>query len=143
MADYQLAATLAKWREVEQAATAGPWGTLERHGRDIADEGWSDVRIVGGPESEPIAVAYLTDILETDSNEADTEFIVTARTALPLLLAALDAVRKLADELEATPYPDATAIQDCEVIRTDLARGLGRIFRAAITAALTKGEAAP
>src|ERR1017187_6626941 len=57
--------------------------------------------------------------------------------------AALDAVLKLADELEATPYPDATAIQDCEVARTDLARGLGRIFRAAITAALTKGEATP
>jgi hypothetical protein len=61
----------------------------------------------------------------------------------PRLLRAVDAVLKLADELEATPYPDATAIQDCEVIRTDLARGLGRIFRAAITAALTKGEATP
>ncbi len=95
MAD-DLAATLAGWRKTHLEATPGPWGSEEKHGRDIADEGWSEVRIIGPLDSpSPIAITYLTNILEADYTEADAAFIITARTAMPRLLAAVEAALKL------------------------------------------------
>ena len=69
--------------------------------------------------------------------EAYWAYFTPARTAS--LLAAIEAVLELADELEATPYPDAE--EDGDVVRTDLARGLGHHIRWAITRALTGKEA--
>ena len=40
-----LAAELARMQAITDAATAGPWAVTEDHGRDIADEGWSDVSL--------------------------------------------------------------------------------------------------
>ena len=77
MADADLTATLAGWRETEQAATPGPWTAC-----GIGDdEVWSE---------EPWG-----HVAETMGNQADAGFIATSRTAMPRLLAAVDAVLKL------------------------------------------------
>ncbi len=75
-----LAATLAGIREIEQAATPGPWEAGGIGGDDI----WSDAK--GG------------FVAETFNNPADAEFIAAARTYVPLLLASLEAVLNLAVE---------------------------------------------
>jgi hypothetical protein len=93
---------LAGWREAEQAATEGPWGTDENHGRGYDDEGWSRCFILGALDSATppaVAVMYFTDIIEPDNAEADAAFIVTARTAMPLLLAAVEVALEMADGL--------------------------------------------
>ena len=75
-----LAATLAEIQEREQAATPGPW---------IAygigdDEVWSETP--------------WDHVAETMGNVADARFIAAARTDVPSLLAAVEAVLKLADD---------------------------------------------
>ena len=84
-----LAAELARMQAITDAATAGPWAVTEDHGRDIADEAWSDVRITG-PGGEQIMLAYLTGILEpgSPSEDADPDFVIAARSFVPRLLAA-------------------------------------------------------
>lgn len=91
VADY-----LAEVRTVTDAATKGPWAITEEHGRDIADEAWSDVRITG-PAGEQIMIAYLTSVLEpgSPSEDADPDFVIAARSFAPRLRAALDAVLAL------------------------------------------------
>jgi hypothetical protein len=97
-----LAAELAKWQAVTDAATKGPWSITENHGRDIADEAWSDIRITG-PAGEQIMLAYLTGILEpgSPSEDADPDFIIAARSYVPALLGMARAVLKLAARWEA------------------------------------------
>jgi hypothetical protein len=122
------AAILAGWREAEQAATEGPWGTDENHGRGYDDEGWSRCFILGALDSATlpvVAATYFTDIIEPDNAEADAAFIVAARTAMPLLLGAVERALELADEWE-----DSAAIIDPATP-----------LREAITAALTGKEA--
>ena len=107
MAD-ELTAILTAWREVEHAATAGPW-------HNSPDTGAGRVWVQIGP----IRSAYSADTdLEPLFNyrnhrepatedgrqqqfrqrAADAKFITEARTAMPLLVAAVEAVLKLADE---------------------------------------------
>ena len=66
------------------------------------------------------------------------------RSDVPRLVASLEAVLELADELEATPYPDGADVTreqlPVEVARTDVARGLGGIFREAITREITGAQ---
>ena len=145
VAGDDLTAELARLSKIEQDATAGPWGTLERHGRDIADEGWSEVHVVGGPDSEPLAATFISHTLETDNTEADTAFIVESRTAMPRLLAAVEAALKLADDwgaeargifLEAARTADAGEVGAASALQSSAAD-----LRAAITTALTGEEA--
>jgi len=84
--DDDLTATLAGWRETEQAATPGPLEAVtddHGRGRKLDHSVWADH-----------AGYYFA---ETVLTRDDAEFIATARTALPRLLAAVDAVLKLAD----------------------------------------------
>ena len=78
------------------------------------------------------------------SRYAETDEMRDSLADVPRLRRCVEAVLKLADELEATPYPDGADVTldslPVEVARTDIARGLGRIFRAAITRELTGKE---
>jgi hypothetical protein len=79
------AAILDRWRAIEQAATPGPW---EGHSHGPAT---ARVRDVWHDEIDrPLAERVL--------READLQFIVTARTAIPLLAAAVEAALKLTGE---------------------------------------------
>ena len=73
----RVASTLAEWGKLTRAATIGPWEKLG------FDDIWSQ------PAGRHVA--------ETMNREADAEFIVTARTAMPRLLAAVEAALKAAD----------------------------------------------
>lgn len=95
MADDRLTAKLAVIGEVLEAAAAGPYKVDERHGRDIADEGWSEVRVTG-PDGKPLAATFITNVLEPDGADDVTGFLVAAREHMPRLLAAVEAVLKLA-----------------------------------------------
>jgi hypothetical protein len=55
--------TLAGWRKITEAATPGPWNAETKHGRDIADEAWSEVRIKA-PDGSDIASTYISHLLE-------------------------------------------------------------------------------
>jgi hypothetical protein len=94
-----LAAELARMQALTDAATDGPWLITEKHGRDIADEAWSDVRITG-PGGEQIMLAYLTGILEpgSPSEDADPDFVIAARSLMPRMLKALRRINALADQ---------------------------------------------
>ena len=70
----RVASTLAAWGKLTRAATIGPWEKLG------FDDIWSQ------PAGRHVA--------ETMNREADAEFIVTARTAMPRLLAAVDTALK-------------------------------------------------
>jgi hypothetical protein len=77
MGSDDVAALLAGWREAEQAATPAPWVVY-----GIGDdEIWSE---------EP-----WDHVAETMGNLPDAAFIVTARTAMPRLVAAVEAVLEL------------------------------------------------
>lgn len=84
-----VAVYLAGIAALEQQATHGPWRAEATHGRDIADEYWSDSRI-SGAGGKPVAITYLTSVMETDRTDEDEAFIVAARSAVPRLLGALD-----------------------------------------------------
>ena len=123
-----LASTLTRWRKAEQAATKGPWQV------DATQEG--DPVIYTPATVPPGSAAVLFEAHW--GSEADAEFIAAARNAVPRLLAAIDAVLELADEMEAAPYEDDMTEAAARV--TDTARGLGHILRVAITTALTGQE---
>jgi hypothetical protein len=89
MADDLLAATLAGWREIEQAATPGPWES------DVIEElGDRPVVLLPVPGNDD-AADLLFQADAPQATEADAAFIAAARTAMPLLLSALDEVLKL------------------------------------------------
>jgi hypothetical protein len=92
-----LSAILAGWRKITEAATPAPWNAEAKHGRDIADEAWSEVRIKA-PDGSDVASTYISHLLENCRSEEDEAFIVTARTAMPVLLAAVERALKLAGE---------------------------------------------
>ena len=48
-----------------------------------------------------MAATFISRTLETDNTEADTAFIVAARTAMPRLVAFVEAVLALADDWDA------------------------------------------
>jgi hypothetical protein len=114
-----LASTLAGIRAAEQAATPGEW----KHRTATSRGDWTT-----GSKVMPIerveADARPHGIGIFDSS-ADAEFIVTARTVMPLLLDAVEAVLKLADEWESDSF-----IVDPEIA-----------LREVITRALTGKEA--
>jgi hypothetical protein len=105
------AATLAGWRKITEAATSGPWNVETKHGRDIADEAWSEVRIKA-PDGGDIASTYISHLLENYRSEEDEAFIVTARTAMPCLLAALEAA-DAALRRHMHPFTDHQGISLC------------------------------
>lgn len=94
-----LAAALEQWRMAAAQATPGPWHIDEKHGRDIADEGWSEVRIKDA-EGDDVAATFISHLLEPGNSVQDEVFIVAARTAMPRFLAAVEAALKLADEMK-------------------------------------------
>jgi hypothetical protein len=78
-----LAAKLAEWRVIEQAADPGPWDPVtDDHGRGRLDHSVRSER-----------AAYY--VAETVLTRADAEFVATARTAMPLLIAAIEKVLDL------------------------------------------------
>ncbi len=81
MTDDRVASALAGWRAIEQAADPGPWEVTGIGDEDI----WSESK-----------AGFVAETIGTEN----TLFVVTARTAFPLLLAAIEAVLKLADEYE-------------------------------------------
>jgi hypothetical protein len=112
------ATVLAGWREAERNATPGPW-------RVKAGHLGGHPKYVTGPDNSTVAECWMDD----DGSAAG--FIVTARTAMPLLLAAADKVLELAGEWE-----------DAWAARPLVTRGYAaECFRAAIMAALTGEEA--
>ena len=145
--DDRVASTLSGWRKIEQAATPGPWTVSEKHGVDIADEAWSEVKLTAADGSD-VAALYISHLMENYNSDEDRAFITTARTAFPRLVAAVEAVLNLADEWKT----DAAAT--AERVASHAARGDGhaaafasgsaetltdcaRTLRAAIAAALT------
>jgi hypothetical protein len=99
-----LASTLAGWQAITRAATIGPW---EKIG---FDDIWSQ------PAGRHVA--------ETMNREADAEFIVTARTVMPLLLAAIEAVLKLGDRSGEATDPTLPGHVDVYMIREAITREL-------------------
>lgn len=89
MPDLTPAETLRKaaglMEKLAKAATPDPWATREKHGRDIADEGYSDVRVVS--DRGDVAVTYLSGVIEGDYEDA--EFIASMGPQVGLALAAL------------------------------------------------------
>jgi hypothetical protein len=98
--DPETAALLARWREAGQAATPGEWYAEPNTGwgrvwvqigrRDFARadcEPLFNVRTRGGSDEDQLREAH--------QREADAAFIVTARTAMPLLVGAVEAVLAL------------------------------------------------
>lgn len=77
------AAALARWREVEQAATNGPW--VEHYG---------DVRTAHTPATSKRPERQSMYLAEWVI-DADAVFAATARTAVPALLAMAEAVLAL------------------------------------------------
>lgn len=87
--------TLEGWRELEKAATPGPW---EAHSHLRQYSIWHDEL------DEPLAREV--------RNWDDAMFIAAARSAYPRLVAALEAVLKLADDWERQAMRLATAAGD-------------------------------
>lgn len=126
--DDPLSATLAAIRERERKATKGPW---KLRGRDplvetaeVAAEGY-----VGARLPSVIASLYMS-VGKHEREVANADFIAHARTDVPLLLAAIEAVLKKADDWEGTR------------VERLVTRGYAaECFRAAITRELTGKEA--
>ena len=89
MGTDELAALLAGWREAGQAATEGPWSTQK-----AVIAGIGGAYVIEHGEAE-IALVDCAGDLRPEQELADAEFIVTARTAMPRLVAAVEAVLKL------------------------------------------------
>ena len=128
MSDDRVASTLAGWGELARSATIGPWEKLG------FDDIWSQ------PAGRHVA--------ETMNCEADAEFIVMARTAMPLLLAAVEAPLKLADDWD-DKAAALTSAADRDRGPSRMTRGrltsrapvlqeCAQALREGITAALTK-----
>lgn len=91
---------LAAIRDYCGAAPAPPWTLREKHGRDIAGEGWSEV-VVTDAADRPVVAAYITGVFEPESGDEATAFLTRARTDLPRLLAVADAALRLAGRWDA------------------------------------------
>lgn len=89
-----LTAILEGWRKTEQDAPPGPWKPGYRTWTEISDEQCAEARIIG-PDDGQLAITFLSDVLEPDRAAEVEAFIVTARIAMPRLVAALEAVLKL------------------------------------------------
>ena len=110
----ELRAAAKLMRERASVATSGPWTTTEAHGRDIADEGWSDVRVRA--LGRDVAVTYMTNILEGDPHEDNAPFIASMSPSVALAVADwLDneaaATELVASEGPALGLPTAAAVQ--------------------------------
>jgi hypothetical protein len=144
--DDRVASALAGWREITEAATPGPWNVETRHGTDITDEAWSEVRIKA-PDGSDIASTYISHLLENYRTDEDEAFIVTVRTAFPLLLAAIEAALAKADDWDAEArgiFLEAARTADAgEVGAASALQSAAADLRAAITTALTGTETAP
>jgi hypothetical protein len=88
------AAILARWREAELNATAGPW---EVHRSNAAG-----IRLASDEADWPLAEGF--------SRAADAGFAAVARTALPLAIGALEAVLKRHQGDVNDDYPDETPV---------------------------------
>ena len=71
-ADDPVATTLAGIGAIEQAATPGPWTASEKHGMDIADEAWSEVKITAADGSD-VAALYISHMLENYNSDEDLD----------------------------------------------------------------------
>lgn len=87
-------AVLDKIRQREQAIKDDEWTVVEAHGRDIADEGWSEVRITD-QDGNPVAITYMTNVLEPGDDAEYTDFIAHSLTDMSGLLRVVERLRDL------------------------------------------------
>jgi hypothetical protein len=118
-----VAATLDGWREAELNATAAPWEV--HHGSAIG------IRLASDELDWPLAEGF--------RRAADAEFSAAARTAMPRLLAAVEAALAKAHELMDTPWPEDGGDRAGTAAEQAVLDGIA--FREAITTALTGQEA--
>jgi hypothetical protein len=129
MTDARLAAELAAIRERERAATRGPW-----EGEDDEDC-W---RLFGatGTGLHPLQILKApkrgTPYAEYWPREDDAKFIVAARSDVPSLLAAVEAVLKLAGQL----IPQAPSYSALAEDRMWIRQECADMIHAAIASAL-------
>lgn len=74
-------------RERARNASEGPWEIREEHGRDIADEAWSDVRVVGA--TEEVAITYMSNVIEGNPREDNETHIASWHPGVALAVADL------------------------------------------------------
>lgn len=92
-----MTASLGRTKALEAAATRGPW------------------EIVGGGELlMPLGIDVGSGTSDVSLRSADAEFIAHARTAVPALVAAVERVQALADDLESR----ADAIEEANPTHT-------------------------
>ncbi len=108
MADDLIAAELDAVREYERRATAGPWKAEREHLYDMDDAPFS-LPSVTGPDGQEIFGGSV------DQPGADLRFAARARTDIPRLLAALDAVLERHAPTATTRYTEP-----CKVHRHDI-----------------------
>jgi hypothetical protein len=153
---------LSPIREREQAATPGPWSTQR-----AVIAGLGGAYVIEHGEDE-IALVDCAGDLRLEQELADAEFIAESRTAIPRLLAAVEAALKLHGpgcvtilgalckrhenhrffSITATEADDVRACRDCEATVYTSCAGCGTgasveacPTRAAITTALAGEEA--
>lgn len=93
--------TLARIRKQANAATEGPWEAdpfTWKPGHPVPPSEWLGIEATGPVKGEVARIRLNDDEADAD---ADAEFIAAARTDVPRLVAALDAVLDLADRLDA------------------------------------------
>jgi hypothetical protein len=140
MADDELTSALAECREIEQAATPGPWEAEEN------DDCWQLFGAVT-PNFHPLQLIKApkrdTPYAEYWPNDADAAFIVAARTAFPRLQRAVDAVLKLHQPADRGRV--MRCCRGCEEVDGEFHESFCHEWPCptvrAITAELTKGEA--
>lgn len=85
-------------RQRANAASPAPWRTFDHHGRDMTDEGWSEIGVQN--DGHTVAITYPTGF-ENDHPEPDAAYIATMDPTMGLLLAeTLETEAKLLDMLE-------------------------------------------
>lgn len=118
-------AVLARWREMAEAATEGPWHFRENH-REIAIPlgmtGWLPLFSIHSLQVEGLR----------DSSKADTDFVIESRTALPVLL---DVVTQMREAL--TYLSDNERTKDLKVTTVNM---VAADVLAAIDAALNGAD---
>ena len=117
MTDRILTAALAAIRARADAATEGPWEWEGEAGEDRLQFDNSLIACRG--TEDPVLCAWGHDAYGIDVGKADAEFIAHARTDLPALLAAVEAVLELHDMGEACPDCGAGPRTICECGATD------------------------
>jgi hypothetical protein len=71
-------------RERAESASPPPWRPYEQHGRDITDEGWSEIGVAN--DGHDVAHTYPTGF-ENDYPEPDAVYIATMHPGVGLALA--------------------------------------------------------